>query len=187
MVRKTAIVPNVPKEEPDNLGSLGSPQPQPVEIKKGKKKVIYYESESDEEEEEEAPTIQRKKVVKQPITPAPIIEPQQPLTPKPKKVMTEKQLEALRRGQELRLLKAQEKREQQKQIEEEERKRREDLIVKKALSIKKKQLKKQEILDEISDDETPIEELPKRKPPVPRTEPKQKPQQIQQKPKFYFV
>jgi hypothetical protein len=183
MVRKSAILPNVPKEEPDNLGSLGSPTLQ-VETKKPRKKVIYYESESDEEEEEEAPTIQRKKVVKQPITPAPIIETP---TPKPKKVMTEKQLEALRKGQETRLLKAQEKREQQKQIEEEERRRREDLIVKKALSIKKKQLKKQEILDEISDDETPIEELPKRKPQVPRTEPKQKPQPIQQKPKFYFV
>jgi large subunit ribosomal protein L34e len=35
----------------------------------------------------------------------------------------------------------------------------EQKIVKKALSIKKKEIKKQEILDEISDDETPIEKI----------------------------
>lgn len=37
----------------------------------------------------------------------------------------------------------------------------EDKIVKKAVSIKKKQIKKQTVLDDISDDETPLEEINK--------------------------
>ena len=63
-------------------------------------------------------------------------------------------------------------------------KQRDEKIVKKALSIKKKQIKKEQILDEISDDDTPIESLPKRKP---------KPQTVQSvvqqpiRPKFNFV
>jgi hypothetical protein len=35
-------------------------------------------------------------------------------------------------------------------------------IVKKAISIKKKQIKKEKVLDEISDDETPMEEIVKK-------------------------
>ena len=35
----------------------------------------------------------------------------------------------------------------------------EDKIVKKAISIKKKQILKQKVLDEISDEETPVEEV----------------------------
>lgn len=41
----------------------------------------------------------------------------------------------------------------------EEKKKKEELILKKAMSIRKKQIKEQAILDEISDDDTPIEEI----------------------------
>ena len=53
----------------------------------------------------------------------------------------------------------------------------EDKVVKKAISIKKKQIKKEALLDETSDDETPIQkikEIAKKKThPAPQPEPKQ--------------
>ena len=53
----------------------------------------------------------------------------------------------------------------------------EDKVVKKAISIKKKQIKKEQILDEISDDETPMEKIKeiakKKNHPAPQPEPKQ--------------
>jgi hypothetical protein len=75
-----------------------------------------------------------------------------PLT-KPKKQLTEKQLEALKKGQEkrdenrkARLAEMQLKKEEEKRIIEEK-------LVKKAIAVKKKQIKKQALLEEISDDE----------------------------------
>ena len=60
--------------------------------------------------------------------------------------------------------KLKEKRERERLIkiiqEEEEKKKLEEKMIRKALSIKKKLIKKHAILDEISDDDTPIEELP---------------------------
>jgi hypothetical protein len=44
-------------------------------------------------------------------------------------------------------------------IAEEEKKKLEAKIVRKAISIKKKEIKKQSALDEISDDETPIQKI----------------------------
>lgn len=96
-----------------------------------------------------------------------------PIT-KPKKQLTEKQLEALKKGQQRR----DENRARNKLIkehkEEQERKLIEEKLVKKAISIKKKQIKKQAVLDEISDDDTPIQKIkeistipPKISPPTP--------------------
>lgn len=75
--------------------------------------------------------------------------------------------------------KIKEERIKQLQIEEEERMER--LIIRKALAIKKRNLKASAIIDEIEDDNTPIEEVRKLLKP--------KKQQIQPdlKPKFYFV
>jgi hypothetical protein len=81
-----------------------------------------------------------------------------PIT-KPKRQLTEKQLDALKKGQQKRNENREQKKALQKQIEDEERKRIEEKLVKKAISIKKKQIKKQAVLDEISDDETPIEKI----------------------------
>jgi hypothetical protein len=59
-----------------------------------------------------------------------------------------------------------------KQQEEEKKKEIEEKIVQKAISIKKKQIKKEEILDEISDDDTPLEKIKsiiKKKPVISKT------------------
>lgn len=83
---------------------------------------------------------------------------------------TERQKAATEKMKAAYALKQQQKKEQ-KALEEEQRKKElEEKILKKAISIKKKQLKEQLALDEISDDDTPIEELlpPKRKAPVVR-------------------
>jgi len=81
------------------------------------------------------------------------------LPKKPKRPMNEAQLEGMKKGREALALKNAEKR-AQREAEELERKRQlEEKVVSKALSIKKKQLKQEIALDEISDDDTPIEEI----------------------------
>ena len=114
-------------------------------------------------------------------------------TVKKKKVLTERQLEVLSNARAKLAEKNKErlitKRLEQQAIEDEVQRRMneyklglEDKIVKKAISIKKKQIKKEQILDEISDDETPIQkikEIAKKKNfPAPQPEPK---------PQFIFV
>ena len=97
---------------------------------------------------------------------------------KKKRIPTEKQLEVLRKAREANIMKAKEKQARRRledEAVEKEIQRRlneykyelENKIVKKAVSIKKKEIKKQAILEEISDDETPMEkikELAKKKP-----------------------
>lgn len=120
---------------------------------------------------------------------------------KPKKIPTQKQLEAMKLGRE----KRDEQRRLRKEAEEQEKaiqkKLLEDKIIKKAISIKKKEIKKSNLLDDISDDDTPIEEIKasiKAKPtqkqvvttqqPVPKIQPQQAPKAIEiKKPTFYFV
>ena len=77
---------------------------------------------------------------------------------KPKKKLTEKQLEALKKGQEKRNDNRIKNKLEKEKKDEEERKILEEKLVKKAIAVKKKQIKKQALLDEISDDDgTPIE------------------------------
>jgi hypothetical protein len=78
---------------------------------------------------------------------------------KPKKKLTEKQLEALKKGQDKRNENRVKNKLEKDKKEEEERKILEEKLVKKAIAVKKKQIKKQALLDEISDDETPIEKV----------------------------
>ncbi|MFZ4799159.1 MAG: hypothetical protein ACOYMA_16785 [Bacteroidia bacterium] len=78
---------------------------------------------------------------------------------KPKKKLTEKQLEALKKGQQTRDANAKKRREEAERKAEEDRKIMEAKIVRKAISIKKKEIKKQAALDEISDDDTPIQKI----------------------------
>ena len=78
---------------------------------------------------------------------------------KPKKQLTQKQLEALKKGQQTRDENARKRKEEATRIAEEEKKKLEAKIVRKAISIKKKEIKKQSALDEISDDETPIQKI----------------------------
>lgn len=82
----------------------------------------------------------------------------EPIT-KPKKKLTAKQLETLKRGQQIRDENARLRKQAAEAKAAEEKKRIEEKIVKKAIAIKKKEIKRQAALDEISDDETPIEKI----------------------------
>ena len=120
---------------------------------------------------------------------------------KPKKVATEKQLEAMRLGRIKRDEQIKLRKEAVEQEKANQKKMLEDKIVKKAISIKKKEIKKSNLLDEISDDDTPIEEIKttmKAKPiqkqvvatqqPAPKAQPPPAPKAIEiRKPTFYFV
>jgi hypothetical protein len=113
--------------------------------------------------------------------------------PKKKRVPSDKQLEVLRIAREKLAIKQKEKivkkKLEQEAMEQEVQRRLneyktglEDKIVKKAISIKKKQIKKEAVLDEISDDETPMEaikQIAKKK--------KQLIPPVDDKPKYIFV
>jgi hypothetical protein len=72
---------------------------------------------------------------------------------------TEKQLEAWQKVVEIRSQKRLERKAQREQAEAEAQKELEDRILKKALSIKKRQIKALHEIDKIKDDETPIEDI----------------------------
>ena len=78
---------------------------------------------------------------------------------KPKKQLTAKQLEALKKGQDKRNENRVKNKLEKEKREAEEKKMIEEKLVKKAIALKKKQIKKQALLDAISDDETPIEKI----------------------------
>jgi hypothetical protein len=98
---------------------------------------------------------------------------------KEKKPRSEKQIEAFK--------KAQAKRDENRAITKENTKKAlEEKVIQKAISIKKSQVRKLQVLDQISDDETPIEEIKKIQramtpPPIRQTI------QEQKKPQFYFL
>jgi uncharacterized protein with von Willebrand factor type A (vWA) domain len=79
--------------------------------------------------------------------------------PKPKRQQTEKQKEATAKMRQKLAEKHAMVREQKAKEAEETKKIVEEKVVKKAIAIKKKQIKQQKVLDEISDDDTPIEEI----------------------------
>ena len=108
---------------------------------------------------------------------------------------TEKQILAFEKVKAIREEKRKERAELAKKQKEEEKKLIEEKVIKKAISVKKKQIKKQAALDEISDDDTPIEEVKKimkAKQQFPsRTRPPREPIQVQQpepiQQRIYFV
>ena len=87
-----------------------------------------------------------------------------PLT-KPKKKLTEKQLEALKKGQQTRDENRKKRLAEMQSKQEAEKKVLEEKLVKKAIAIKKKQIKKQALLEELSGDEgeLPAEPVPLQK------------------------
>lgn len=142
----------------------------------------YIMSETDEidllEENEqiEKPTIQKKKTAF--VNPAPKVvikkkvivkeiapeseeeeEESEPVPPKQKRERTQKQIDAFNRCIEKKKEKAAERNENARKLAAFEKAALEEKVVKKAISIKKKQIKKQSALDEISDDDTPIEKI----------------------------
>jgi len=74
---------------------------------------------------------------------------------------TEKQLEAWQKVVQIRAEKRLERKAHKEQAEAEAQKELEDRILKKALSIKKRQIKALHEIDKIKDDETPIEDIRK--------------------------
>jgi hypothetical protein len=78
---------------------------------------------------------------------------------KVKKPRSEKQLEVFKKAQAVRNSKLDEKRKIKEEENKIKQKEIEDKIVQKAISIKKTQLKKEKVLDDIPDDNTPIEEI----------------------------
>jgi hypothetical protein len=114
------------------------------------KKKPEPEPESESEEEPETP------VVKPEV--------------KPKKERTARQIEAFNECLAKKKEKADKRFADAKKLAEYEKKELEEKVVKKAISIKKKQIKKQSALDDISDDDTPMEkikQIAKPKPVVP--------------------
>jgi hypothetical protein len=78
---------------------------------------------------------------------------------KPKRERTQKQIDAFNKCIQMKKEKALQRANEAKRLMEYDRKALEEKVVKKAISIKKKQIKKQSALDEISDDDTPIEKI----------------------------
>lgn len=85
-------------------------------------------------------------------------EEEKPIAP-PRPPRTEAQRLAFERCKAKRDANAKKRAEDAKKLMEYEKKALEEKVLAKAVSIKKKQIKKQVVLDEISDDETPIEKI----------------------------
>ena len=83
------------------------------------------------------------------------VKPKRQYTPRPAK--TEKQMEAFQKAIATRDANAKRRKEEADKMLAQSKKETEDKVVKKALSIKKKQIKAQLALEEISDDDEPIE------------------------------
>ena len=80
-----------------------------------------------------------------------------PCIEKPKPKRTQKQIDAFQKVRDKKMENAKLRQQEKKLKDEEDRKELEAKIIKKAVAIKKKQIKKQTVLEEISDDDTPIE------------------------------
>lgn len=99
-------------------------------------------------------------------------EEEEPETPAKKRTRTPAQIKAFERCLEIKREKAAKRLADAKKLAAFEKAALEEKVVSKAISIKKKQIKKQSALDEISDDDTPIEKVVARakaapaKPPV---------------------
>lgn len=84
----------------------------------------------------------------------------QPVT-KQKKPRSEAQLKVFERAKETARINAEKRKAEREVAAEQERKLLEEKLVKKAISVKKKQIKAQAVLDEISDDDTDMVEIEK--------------------------
>ena len=105
---------------------------------------------------------------------------------KPKPKRTQKQIDAFQKVRDKKMQHAKLRQEEKKLKDEEDRKELEAKIIKKAVAIKKKQIKKQTVLEEISDDDTPIEVIKEmKKNIIPKEIKPEKPEKP--KPKFNFV
>ena len=87
---------------------------------------------------------------------------------KPKPPRTPKQIEAFKQVRDKKMENAKKRQDEKKTQDEADKKELEAKIIKKAVALKKKQIKKQVVLEEISDDETPIEVIKQMKKSLPK-------------------
>ena len=131
-------------QEPDHPSSEDE-----IEVKKkisrGKKQPVAFEPESKQDEEPSG----------------------SPPELKPKRPRTEKQIEAFKKAQEKNKLLAEQRRILRERAEVQAKDEAEKELIEKAIKVKKKQIKKMAVLQEFSDDDTPIEKLPRLKRPEP--------------------
>ena len=149
-------------------------------------------NETDTEEESSDDELQAPIIVKKPKRKINITEQDKKRRSDQLKIANKIRLEAVGKRREIKMSederKKKEKEERIKRIEAEEEERMERLIIRKALSIKKKAIKDAAVLEKIKDDDTPLEEikeiLKKKK------QPQQQQQQHQQqpsKPRFTYL
>jgi hypothetical protein len=155
-------------EETENIqkktqrGSAPARQKETIPITK-KKLVIKTQPKPVSDEEEEV--ITSKPVSRAGAKPRIVSddeEEEEIMTPKKapaKKERTEAQKLAFEKCKQQRELNAKKRADDAKKLMEYEKKALEEKLIAKAVSLKKKQIKKQVVLDEISDDETPIEKV----------------------------
>jgi hypothetical protein len=74
-----------------------------------------------------------------------------------KRERTEKQKAAFEKAQQTRMLKAEQRRKEREQQEAETKKELEQKLIEKAIKVKKKQIKRAKVIEELSDDDAPIE------------------------------
>jgi hypothetical protein len=97
---------------------------------------------------------------------------------RPRRERTAKQKEAFVKAQATRLAKAEERKKEKVLKEQEEKEELEKKLIEKAIKVKKKQIKKMAVIEQLSDDDTPIERKPVSAPSRPH---------IYVKPKMIFV
>lgn len=98
---------------------------------------------------------------------------------KPKRERTEKQRQSFLKAQATRLAKAEERKKEKALKDQQEKDELEQKLIDKAIKVKKKQIKKMKVIEDLSDDDTPIERKP--------VALKQKTVPVPAKPKLLFV
>ena len=156
-----------------NFGSTFNKGGVPKSRKQILQELLDLENEKVEDVEEQVPApTSKQEVIKETID---ADKNDGPIT-KDKKPRTQKQLEAFEKAKTIRDANAAKRKEEARIKEEEERKILEEKVVKKAIAIKKKQIKKQAALDDIEDDNTPIQKIKEiAHQPLTKVEPKPKP------------
>jgi len=108
-----------------------------------------------------------------------------------KKPRTEAQMKAFEKAKEKARINAEARKAEREAKAQEERKEIEEKLVKKAIALKKKQIKQQAILDNIEDDDTPLPEIDKIVKQLPakfkKSVKQDLPTQIPNAPKFIFL
>jgi len=103
------------------------------------------------------------------------IDEEQEVTPpqieKQRKPRTQAQIDAFKKVRDKKMENARLREQERKLLLDQQQKDLEEKIIKKAVSIKKKQIKKEAVLEEISDDDTPIEVIKEIKKRIPHVAP----------------